>query len=264
MFVLRTGAGAPPLVWVHGFACSHADWQAQLDHFAPRRTVLACDLRGHGKTAGAPADCSIETYGADLARLLEVENLSGAVLIGHSLGCRVVLQAALDAPDRVGGLVLIDGSCIGQGDPQAAERSTAAAIAAQGYASWAREFFAAMFVPSSDPKVKADTVARALELPEAIGSVLFPRMVAWDAGKMQAALAAVRVPLLVVQSTKLNLERVRVSLAPGDTSPWLEMVKRLVPRARIEIVAGVGHFPQIEAPREVNRLIGEFVGGWKS
>jgi pimeloyl-ACP methyl ester carboxylesterase len=261
MHVVRAGAGAPPVVWVHGFACSHADWRAQLDHFAQQCTVLACDLRGHGRTPGRPEDCSIERYGADVARLLEVEDLSGAVLIGHSLGCRVVLQAALEDPARVGGLVLIDGSCIGQGDPQAAERSTAAAIAAQGYASWARAFFEAMFVASSDPRLKAETVARALELPEAIGSVLFPRMVAWDAGKMEAALATVRVPLLVVQSTKLNLERVRVSLSPGETSPWLETVKRLVPRARIEIVAGVGHFPQLEAAGEVNRLIESFAAG---
>ena len=57
-------------MFVHGFACSHADWRPQLDHFATTQTVVACDLRGHGATPGDPADCSIEIYGADVAALL--------------------------------------------------------------------------------------------------------------------------------------------------------------------------------------------------
>ena len=116
-----------------------------------------------------------------------------------------------------------------------------------------------MFVTSNDPKVKTDTIARAVQLPEAIGSALFPRMNAWDAANMDKALAAVKVPALVIQSTKLNAERVRVSLVPGDTSPYLDMVRKFAPRAKIEIVPGVGHFSQIEAAAEVNRLIEGFV-----
>jgi pimeloyl-ACP methyl ester carboxylesterase len=259
MHVVRAGSGVPPLVFVHGFACSHGDWQAQLDHFARRHRVLACDLRGHGQTPAEPDEVSIETFGMDVAKLLEDEKLSGAVLVGHSMGCRVVLQAMLKDASRIGGLVLIDGSRMGEGDPKAAAESAAAAIAALGYSAWARKFFEAMFVASSDAKLKAETVERAVKLPEAIGSALFPRMNAWDAAVMEKALRAVRVPTLVIQSTKLNAERVRVSLAPGDTSPYLELVKKLLPAATIDIVPGAGHFSQLEAAGKVNQLIEGFV-----
>lgn len=56
-------------------------------------------------------------------------------------------------------------------------------------------------------------------------------------------------------STFLNENRDRVSLQPGETAPWLELVRELVPHAEIEIVPGVGHFTMIEAADDVNRHI---------
>lgn len=256
---VRVGAGEPSLVFVHGFGCSHEDWQAQLAHFAPTHGALACDLRGHGATPGRHAECSIETYGADVAELLRALDLSKTVLVGHSLGCRVVLQAALDAPGRVAGIVLVEGSRLGVGDAQGALRATAEAIAAQGFGDFAQQIFEGMFLPSSDPALKARIVQRGCALPEAIGAALFPRMAAWDAVNMERALSAVKRPTLVIQSCYLNTERVRVPLKPGDTTPWLDLVRARVPGASIEVVTGVGHFPQIEAADTVNRLIGGFV-----
>lgn len=258
-YTIRVGAGEPALVFVHGFGCSHADWQAQLVHFAPTHSAIACDLRGHGATPGQPAECSIETYGADVAELLRALDLSKAVLVGHSMGCRVVLQAARDAPGRVAGIVLVDGSRIGVGPAAAAKSEAEHAIAAAGYASFAEGLFEGMFLASSDPALKARIVARARALPEAIAAALFPRMVAWDAENMDRVLAAVQRPMLVVQSSYLNSARVRVPLEPSDTTPWLDLVRAHRPEARIEIVPRVGHFPQIEAAAAVNRLIGAFV-----
>jgi pimeloyl-ACP methyl ester carboxylesterase len=251
----------PPVVLVHGFGCSHADWQPQIEHLSKDHVVEAPDLRGHGATPGQAADCSIETYGADVARLLAERDLAGAVLVGHSMGCRVVLQAALDAPGRVAGLVLVDGSKLGSGDPSAAEQAVRESIAATGYAAFARSLFEQMFVASSPAALRAAIVERALALPAAIGAELFARLVGWDARRMEQALAAVGVPLLVIQSTYLDPERGRVPIEPGVTTPWLDTVRRRAPGARIEIVPGVGHFPQLEAPERVNRLIEAFAVG---
>jgi len=256
---VRVGTGEPALVFIHGFACGLEDWDAQLAHFAPGHTVLACDLRGHGATPGQSAACSIETYGADVAALLRTLDPSKTVLIGHSMGCRVVLQGARDAPERVAGLVLVDGSCLGIGDAERASRAAGEAIAARGYGEFAQRMFEGMFLPSSDPALKARIVKRAGALPEAIGAALFPRMVAWDAHNMERVLAATTAPILVIQSSYLNTERVRVPLKPGDTTPWLDLVRARVPGAAVEVITGVGHFPQIEAADAVNRLIGEFV-----
>lgn len=236
-----------PLVFVHGFACTHEDWRAQAAFFSRNHEVYAPDLRGHGRTHARPEDCSIETYGSDIAALLEGKGLSGAVLVGHGMGCRVVLQAYLNAPQRVAALALVDGSFLGEGDP----------VLIENYSTFARTLFADMFL--SPGELGTAIVERALRLPEAVGAALFPRLVRWDAANMERSLAAVKVPLLVIQSTYLNAERQRVALKAGETTPWLDLVRRQAPHARIEIVPGVGHFPQLEAAQQVNNLLSGLV-----
>jgi pimeloyl-ACP methyl ester carboxylesterase len=92
------GQGRPPIVFVHGFACAHSDWDAQVAHFSPHHRTVAVDLRGHGASPGTADECSIERYGADVAEVIRALTLPPAVLVGHSMGCRVVIETALQAP----------------------------------------------------------------------------------------------------------------------------------------------------------------------
>ena len=154
---------AKPLVFVHGFACTHADWRLQLAQFSTDHPVFAPDLRGHGATHARPEDCSIETYGSDIAALLDGKDLKDAVLIGHSMGCRVVLQAYLNAPERVAALVLIDGSFQGARPP----------VAVEDYPEFARNLFEGMFLAPSE--LGKAIIERATRLPASIGAALFPR-----------------------------------------------------------------------------------------
>jgi pimeloyl-ACP methyl ester carboxylesterase len=87
-----TGKGRPPIVFVHGFGCALSDWHAQVSHLSPRYQTIAVDLRGHGASPGTPEECSIERYGADVAEVMQALARSPAVLVGHSMGCRVVVE----------------------------------------------------------------------------------------------------------------------------------------------------------------------------
>src|SRR5204863_433949 len=121
MHFVRAGRGTPPLVFVHGFACSLEDWKPQLEHFRKTNEVLACDLRAHGATPGRAHECSIEHYGGDVAALVNNLELSRVVLVGHSMGCRVVLEANRLIADKVAGIVLVDGSRNATRDAEGAE-----------------------------------------------------------------------------------------------------------------------------------------------
>jgi pimeloyl-ACP methyl ester carboxylesterase len=244
-------------VFVHGFACSHEDWRLQLDFFSQTNEVVACDLRGHGATPGRPHECSIEHYGGDVAALINNLELKRAVLVGHSMGCRVVLEANRLAPDRVAGIVLVDGSRLASGDPDAAESAARAATEKAGYPAFAENLFRQMFF---SPSALAEAiVARALRSSAETGPALWPSMARWDAGEMDAALAAVRSPLMAIQSTTRDAQLRRSPLKPGETSPWLDLLKKTISDLKIDIVPGVGHFPQLEAAETVNRLIAGFV-----
>ena len=255
MHFVRAGRGAPALVFVHGFACTHEDWHAQLTHFQRTHEVVACDLRGHGRTPGRPADCSIEHYGGDVAALVNNLELARSVLIGHSMGCRVVLEAARLIPDKVAGIVLVDGSRNATRDPEGAEAAARATIDKLGYAPFAQMLFRQMFFR---PSAEADAiVTRALKSSAEFGPALWPRITRWDAGQMDAAFDSLRAPVLAIQSTTRNAELKRAPLKPGDTSPWIDYLRSR--RARVEIVPDTGHFTQLEAPETVNRLIDDFL-----
>jgi pimeloyl-ACP methyl ester carboxylesterase len=256
---VRAGSGTPPLVFVHGFCCSHEDWLLQINPLKSRFEVVACDLRGHGQTPGRPQEVSIEHFGGDVAALIANLDLPKAILVGHSMGCRVVLEAARVAPDSVAGLVLIDGSQQGSGDPAAAESSARAFIDSKGWDAFASGLFGQMFLQESD--LSRAVVARARRVPAENGMALWPRMARWDATYVEKVLSELRVPLLAVQTTYLNPERKRLSLKAGESSPWLDTVRRQVPDARIEVLPGLGHFPQLEAADAVNRLISGFAAG---
>ncbi len=242
---------------MHGFACSLEDWRAQLDFFAPTHEVVACDLRAHGATPGRAQECSIEHYAGDVAALLNNLELPPAILVGHSMGTRVVLEAARIDPERVAGLVLIDGSRQGRGNPEEAEAAMEAAIRAVGFPAFRENAFRQMFFQWS-PQAEA-LLERSKKLPADAGRALWTRMVRWDAEHLDAALAAVCCPLMVIQSTSINAERKRVALGAGQSTPYLELIKDKVPHARLEVLPGVGHFAQIEAAEEVNRLVSEFI-----
>lgn len=249
------GAGAPPIVFVHGFACGHADWQAQVDHFSARYTTVGVDLPGHGATPAGTGAHSIESCASEVAALLEALSLPPAVLVGHSLGCRVVLDAALRVPERTAAVVLVDGSRF----PAEATRAFEARFAAGEYLVLVRGLFEQMFTPRSDPGMAAAIVERALALPEAVGQQLLLSLVRYDVEKLEETLARTNKPLLVLQTTFVNEARQRASMRAGQTTPYLDFVRAKVPGARVEVIPGVGHFPQLDAPAGTNRLLESFI-----
>ncbi|MGI0150297.1 MAG: alpha/beta fold hydrolase [Thermoplasmata archaeon] len=102
------GRGAPAIVFVHGWSCDRTYWRAQIEHFAKSHLVVAIDLAGHGDSGPGRKDWTIEAFGADVRAVLEALDLRDAVLVGHSMGGPVIVEASRLAPDRVAALVAVD------------------------------------------------------------------------------------------------------------------------------------------------------------
>jgi pimeloyl-ACP methyl ester carboxylesterase len=257
---IREGRGAPALVFVHGFCCQLEDWSPQTEALKKEFECVACDLRGHGRTPGRPDECSIEHFGGDVAALLAVLDLERSVLIGHSMGCRVVLHAARLVPERIAGIVLVDGSRFASGDAGAAESAARGAIEKAGWAAFSAQLFGEMFVPGSARA--AEILARVAQRPPETGTALWPRSARWDAAELEGALAAVRAPVLAIQSTVRDPVTLKRSpLRAGQSSGWLDLLKEKLERVRVEIIPGVGHFTGLDAPERVNALIRGFAAG---
>jgi pimeloyl-ACP methyl ester carboxylesterase len=252
-----TGAGRPPIVFVHGFGCAHADWDAQVVHLSPRHQCIAVDLPGHGASPGAVADCSIERYGADVAEVMRALALSPTVLVGHSMGCRVVVEAALQVPSQTAGVILVDGS---QFAPAMAAVLRECFATPDGYATMVEGIFKDMFTARSDTTVASSVVERARRLPQPIGEKMMTDLQRYDVGRLTSSLSSLRVPVMALQATYSNEKRERRTMSVGQNTPYLDMLRADVPGARIEIIADTGHFPQLDASAETNALIESFLG----
>jgi pimeloyl-ACP methyl ester carboxylesterase len=251
-----SGQCHPPVVFVHGFGCARSDWDSQVEYFSPRYQTIAVDLRGHGNSPGSAADCSIERYGADVAEVMRALVLPPAILVGHSMGCRVVIEAALQAPTQTAGVILVDGS----------QFSAAMAAVLQqrfgmpnGYATLVEGLFREMFTDRSDKSMAASVIERAGRLPRAIGEKMLTDMQRYDVGRLAGSLASVRVPVMALQTTYSNEKRERRTMQRGQTTPYLEMLRASVPSVRVEIIEDIGHFPQYDASAQTNAAIESFM-----
>jgi pimeloyl-ACP methyl ester carboxylesterase len=253
---VATGQNHPPLVLVHGFGCAHTDWDALVAHFSPHHQTIAVDLRGHGKSPGSAGDCSIERYGADVAEVMRALVLPPAILIGHSMGCRVVIEAALQAPAQTAGVILVDGS---QFSPAMESVLRQRFAMPNGYATLVTSLFQEMFTDRSDKSVVASVMQRALRLPRPIGEKMLTDMQRYDVTRLPGSLVSLRVPLMALQSTYSNEKRERRTMNKGQNTPYLDMIRTAVPSAHVEIIADTGHFPQLDASAETNALIGSFL-----
>ena len=93
---------------MHGWSCDRAYWREQLGHFSERYQVVAIDLAGHGESGVGRAAWTMPGFGDDVVAAVERLALPEIVLIGHSMGGDVVLDAGLKLADRTVGLVWVD------------------------------------------------------------------------------------------------------------------------------------------------------------
>jgi pimeloyl-ACP methyl ester carboxylesterase len=96
---------------IHGVASSHMIWRPTVRELADRvrACVLAPDLRGRGLSAALPGPYGFDAHVADLLAVLDDAGVDKATLVGHSLGAYLATAIASAHPERVSGVVLIDG-----------------------------------------------------------------------------------------------------------------------------------------------------------
>jgi pimeloyl-ACP methyl ester carboxylesterase len=99
---------APVVLAVHGITASHMAWSLFATHL-PHVRVIAPDLRGRGRSRTLPAPYGMRQHAEDLTALLDHLGVARATVVGHSMGAFVSVVFAAAHPDRVDGLLLVDG-----------------------------------------------------------------------------------------------------------------------------------------------------------
>lgn len=234
------GSGTPVLLFIHGWSGDSSYWDAQIVPFKARYTVVTLDLAGHGDSDTARRTWSMDAYADDVVAVADRVPGKPLVLIGHSMGGPVALQAARRMQERVIGVVGAD-TFQNLGNPPAP-----AEVLEQRLARFRADFPTAMrdyvarslFTPESNP----DLVHRiADDMATAPAAIALGSIVGMNEMNYSAAVADIRVPIVAINS----------DMGPTDA----ERIRIHAPTFRLKVMPGVGHFVMIEDPARFNALL---------
>jgi pimeloyl-ACP methyl ester carboxylesterase len=235
------GEGPVSVVFVHGWLCDRGYWRDQLEEFAQVHRVVALDLAGHGDSGLNRDDWTFPAFGEDVAAVINGLGLERVVLVGHSMGGPVIVEAARIAPQKVIGLVGVDTlqNPDAPGMPPEAMQAFLAPFE-ENFSDAVRNLVsAAMFVPQSDPNLKEWIVEDMASAPPDVGVGALRSNMLWPTTTRSEALAALRAPVRLINSP----------LFPTDSAATDRHGMEVV------IMDGVGHFAMMENPETFNSLL---------
>ncbi len=241
------GQGEPAVVLIHGWSCDSGYWDSQLDALAVEHTVVTLDLAGHGRSGtGGRKDWSMANFGADVAAVVQAAGHAQVVLVGHSMGGPVALEAARQLPGRVLGIVGVDTLReIAHPFPKEMTEPILAAMRKDFAAATADFVDRSFFTARTDPVVRQWIVKDMASAPAAVALPAIERLVALD---LAALVARLDLPIVAINAD-----------APPTDEP---AIRRIEPRFRVVTMAGVGHFPMIEKPAVFNTMLRRIVAAW--
>jgi pimeloyl-ACP methyl ester carboxylesterase len=238
----EAGEGGVPAVFVHGAGASSSIWLGVMNRFARQRRAIAVDLPGHGRSEGFTT--SIEqcrdAVGATCAHLC----LPASVLIGHSMGGLVVIDAALAWPDKVAGVVVVmSGARLGVSE------LIFQALAEDNWPRWPDLAQETWYSPATPADVRRRSTSVACVASREQTEADFRAVRAYDA---RPRIAEIKCPTLVITGEDDRL----------TPAKWGEALAAAVPGARHARIAHCGHMPMHERPDELSAVISEFLSAF--
>ncbi len=255
-FFVEQGQG-PGLLLLHGLGASSFSWRDNVAPLARYFRVLAPDLPGHGRSpAPGDGDYRLEALARGIIDFLDRRGVQQTAVAGNSLGGSLALLLARDWPARISALILL------------------APAAAQTRLPW-------IFYPLGLPVLGLITaillgpwiIPWALRLAYHRPELITPEVVAgyaapfrdlsyrlalrrlcrslnpWPLDEVEALLAAIHQPVALIWGAQDRI-------LPATQLPWLQA---RLPQAEVRVLPEVGHAPQEEAPKEVNKIIIDFL-----
>lgn len=242
---------APPLILLHGIGANSMHWRFQFAGLSDRWRVIAWNAPGYMLTDPLKTDSPDQRAYADaLADFMDSLDIDRAHLFGNSFGTRVALSFAIIHPSRILRMVLT-GVGIGRKGLSDAERAAAlrareAQVVSGGYGFGDR--VAALLGPDASDATIA-MVRETLRATNPRGFLQAARFGMLPVSTLDVA-DCIAMPVLLIQG-----DQDRVNPLADNALP----LSAVLPQARLDVLEGIGHLPEVEAWERVNGLVRDFL-----
>lgn len=256
-FYESAGAGRP-LLLLHGFTGSTVNWHPFVPPLASHYRVVVVDVLGHGRTASPPDEkrYTMQRVAADLITLLDELDIKQTALLGYSMGGRLALYTAVAYPERINLLMLESASPGLATAAERAERVERDRALADWIATNSIEAFVdrwqalPLWRSQAALPVAARKALRQQRLQNTqVGLANSLRGMGTGAQpSLWPSLSEVKTPVLLVAG-ELDEKFVTIN----------QQMAALLPRAYLQIVAGVGHMVHLEQASQFGQIVLSFL-----
>jgi pimeloyl-ACP methyl ester carboxylesterase len=235
------GSGEPTLVFIHGWSCDSNYWREQVPVFKQRYSVVTVDLAGHGGTDGNRSEWTIGNFGQDVATAMSAVPGDQLILVGHSMGGPVAIEAARKLGKRVLGIIGVETfNSVGAPAPNKAQVDAVLKSFEADFIGQTRKFVTENLFPPAANRELANKVAYDMSLsPPRVALPSLRAVLEYD---FTEPLKQISVPIVAIDSDlgePVNEARIR----------------KVLPNFHATIITGVGHFLMMEDPARFNAAL---------
>ncbi|HEY4194691.1 MAG TPA: alpha/beta hydrolase [Mucilaginibacter sp.] len=236
-----TGKGDTTLLFVHGWGINGSYWSNQVGFFSKRYRVITIDLPGFGESGKNRTVWNTDAYGKDMDSVITQLNLKNVVVVGHSMAGHIILQAAINEPGKVIGMVGVD-NFKDVGHVETPEDKKGYAVAMNELKHHFKQFATQWFNQQLFYKTTADTIKkRILNDVTKADSVIAVAAIDDDGFDEAKKLVASKKKLYLINS----------DYTPTDTTG---LKKNHIP-FQVYYIHATGHFPMVEKPKKFNEAL---------
>ena len=245
------GEGSTPIIFLHGYPFDKTMWEFQIEALKFTNRLIACDIRGFGKSTDEESFLSIDLFSDDLIAFMDKLTIHKAIICGLSMGGFIALNAHKRFPDRFEALILCDTQCIADTIEIKRKRyQIIDKIAVEGVKNFNEGFIKSVF--------HKDSLSDKKELVTKLRNVVFsnsPQIITKGlialAGRSETCsiLSEITIPTLIICGREDEVTPLAQS----------EFMNTSIKESILHVIDNAGHVSNLEQPDEFNEHLLDFL-----
>ena len=236
------GQGKVTMVFVHCWTCDHEFWKPQIEYFSKKHQVVWLDLAGHGLSNSNRKKYTMQSFGKDVAAVVNEIDGENVILVGHSMGGPVSIEAAKLLGDKVIGIVGVDTFYTTFQCPKSEEEiDNFVKPFKNDFKAASEQLMRSMFTQEADPDVIEWIVRQMSVADQEMGISALYEIFRWNAKNVPSEL------------DKYSKKLFNINGAPTGKEKALHK--------SVILIHGVGHFVAQVKPDEFNEALNQIVDG---